>query len=139
MVESHLTLNGNNGGDEQDNGDQDNGGARRQDNRDGTFVLLTLPHLSRQCSETKVPSPLSCSVCPGVLHFVVTCGLVELEVFIVGLFYELHPNAYIGIFRSLALMFAIFILGTFLADVFNTARSNRELKKIQENLDKIEI
>ena len=66
------------------------------------------------------------------IYYVVCCGLAELYVFIAGkILYELHPDAYRDIFRSVTIMFLAIVVGALAIDLTRTAIANKELKKIQ--------
>lgn len=66
------------------------------------------------------------------MHYAACCLLSTLYVYIDGFFVDLHPNAYRDIFRSVTLMYLVFISCALIIDLARTARANKELKRIQE-------
>jgi len=69
------------------------------------------------------------------IHFVLCSGLVMLYVYVLGLFTELHPNAYIDMFRSFAMIYVLVILGALVIDLCLTAKANKNLRLINKNVD----
>jgi hypothetical protein len=65
-----------------------------------------------------------------LFHYGITCGLVIVGVFGWSFVEELHPDAYIDIFRSYSMMYAIVYVSAVLTDLLRTRRANRELKQI---------
>ncbi len=63
-----------------------------------------------------------------LIHFCI-CILIMLgDVWITGLFTELHPNAYRDAVRTIAMIYPVIILGCVVIDGFRTAKANRILK-----------
>ena len=67
------------------------------------------------------------------IHYIVSSGLVMLYVYICGFFETLHPDAYRDMFRSVAIMYAIIVIGALIIDLTRTAGANKDLKKIQSS------
>jgi len=66
------------------------------------------------------------------VHYIICSGLVMLYVFVLGLFAELHPDAYIDMFRSFSMIYALVIIGTLIIDLYQTAKANKNLRAIND-------
>lgn len=65
------------------------------------------------------------------IHYIVSCVLAELYVYVCSFYQELHHDAYRDIFRSVTMLYIVLIIGALIIDLSRTARANRALKKIQ--------
>jgi hypothetical protein len=66
------------------------------------------------------------------LHYLISCGLTALFVFIQGLFMPLSQGVYFIALVNYTIMYAIILIGAAAIDLLQTSAANRNLKKIQE-------
>ena len=67
------------------------------------------------------------------IHYTVCCILSLLYTYIHGFYRELHPDAYLDMFRSVTIMYVVFVIGALIIDLTRTTIANKELNKIQSS------
>lgn len=68
------------------------------------------------------------------LHFVCCCVLSLLYTYVSGFFTELYSTAYYEMFRSVVIIYFIFIIGALVIDLSRTYKANYDLRKIQNSI-----